>query len=882
MRRGLAVAVAALAVAGCTRTPAVAPLEPSTEGRAAPLAVDVPAPRFTWRLSAGRQTAFELRVRRAADGAEVWSSGAVPGDATRAVYGGPALAPDTAYAWQVRVADADGRWSPFSPEARFETAPDVAGWAARWIGRDGAPPGGTVRVAPAPLLRKAFTLPAAAVRARLHVCGIGQHEVAIDGGRVGEDVLGPALTAYDRRVLYETHDVTAALGAGEHVLAVRLGRGLYATSGLDGYGWNQARWNAPPALLLVLDVTLATGEVVRLVSDGSWRAADGPTRSDGLRTGEVFDAREEPASWMAPGFDDSGWAPADELPGPRGAPRARASPPVRVHETVAPVSSAALAPGVRVFDLGRTVAGWSRLTVRGARGEEVTLRHGEKLAADGTVEASVMFAGPQEDVYVLAGGGEETWEPRFTYHGFRYVEVRGAPEVLSLEGRVVHAALPRTGTFSSSSPLLDAVWAAQRRTVENNLQAIPTDCPQWEQAGWTADGWLWGRSALHLLDAAPLYEKWLADWRDAQGEDGSLPVIVPTPAAGPFAPYRDDPLWSGAHVLLAWDLYLERGDPRVLEENFELVRRWLDHMAGVVAETGELYAGHTYGDWLNPGVGSDDVLLASAALAHEARTFAGICRVLGRGGEAAPYDALAGRIAAAVNARWFDLSRNVYQAEGEPYRQASNAVAVAWGLVPEGRAQAVVDALAADVRARGDHLSTGAFGTKVLLPVLTAHGHGDLAVRLALQTTSPSWGHLLLTLGADTLWEGWGEDARSRDHAFLGSIVDWLYADLAGLTPLAPGYRRSRIAPLVPAAGIDRAAASLETPHGRLAVRWERGAGLWVEVPPNTRAEVVLPAALGGGGRGARCDLGMRLVRRGAGAAVYDVGPGRHACVVGR
>ncbi|MFT3917124.1 MAG: family 78 glycoside hydrolase catalytic domain [Anaeromyxobacteraceae bacterium] len=709
----------------------------------------------------------------------------------------------------------------------------------------------------------------------LRICGLGLHEVAIDGARVGDDVLGPAFTGYDRRVAYDTYDVTSLLGAGAHALAVRLGRGFYATSGLDGYGWNQAAWNAPHALLVQLDVTLTTGETIRVVSDGSWRVADGPTRSDGVRTGERHDAREEPAGWMDPGFDDGGWAPAEEVAGPRGALRARMGPAVRVVETLAPVAVTSPAPGVRVFDLGRVTAGWARVTVRGLRGEAVTLRYGEKLAPGGAVDASVMYAGPQEDTYVLAGGGaEERWEPRFTWHGFRYVEVRGDPEVVALEGRVVHADVARTGAFESSSPLLDAIWAAQRRTVEHNLQSIPTDSPQYEKSGWAADGWLWGRSALLSLDVERFHEKWLADWRDAQRADGALGVMVPWPGAGPFAPYLDDPLWSGVHVLLAWDLYLERGDLRVLEENHDLARRWVDRAAALVEPTGSLWTGHTYGDWLNPGAGSDDALLASAALAHEARTFAASCRALGRPGEAPAYDALADRVAAAVNARFFDPARGVYQAEGAPYRQASNAVAVAWGIVPEGRAQAVVDGIAADVAARGDHLATGAYGTKVLLPVLTAYGHGDLAVRLALQTTYPSWGHLVGALGADTLWEGWGGDERSRNHAFLGSVVDWLVADLAGLAPLEPGYRRLRVAPFVPSAGIDRAAASLETPHGRAAVRWRRGAGLEVEVPPNTRAEVRVPAAL----RSGPCDAGMDLLRREADAAVYAAGPGRHGC----
>ncbi|MFO0582015.1 MAG: family 78 glycoside hydrolase catalytic domain [Anaeromyxobacter sp.] len=876
MRRPLLLA-GTLAAAACARDPQAIPVDLTTEGEVAPLSVDVSSPRLAWRLSptgaSARQAAYALEVRREPGGELVWSSGAVRSDATRVAYAGPALAPGEAHAWRVRLEDAAGRWSGPSAWARFETAPDTAGWTARWIGRDEPRPGLTVRITPSPLLRKAFTLPTPAVRAVLRVAGLGLHEVAIDGARVGDDVLGPAFTAYDRRVAYDTYDVTALLGAGAHALAVRLGRGFYATSGLDGYGWNQAAWNAPHALLLQLDVTLASGETVRVASDAGWRVADGPTRSDGVRTGEHHDAREEPAGWTRPGFDDGAWAAAEEVAGPRGALRARVGPPVRVVETVTPVAVTSPSPGVKVFDLGRVTAGWARVTLRGLRGDGVSLRYGEKLLADGAVDASVMYAGPQEDAYVLAGGGDERWEPRFTWHGFRYVEVRGAPEIVALEGRVVHADVPHTGTFESSSPLLDAIWAAQRRTIEHNLQSVPTDSPQYEKSGWAADGWLWGRSALLLLGVERFHEKWLADWRDAQRADGALGVMVPWPGAGPFAPYLDDPLWSGAHVLLAWDLYQERGDLRVLEENHDLMRRWLDRAAGLVEPAGWLWTGHTYGDWLNPGAGSDDVLLASAALSHEARTFAAICRALGRVEEAPAYDGLADRIAAAVNARFFDPARNVYQAAGAPYRQASNGVAVAWGIVPEGRVRAVVDGIADDVAARGDHLSTGAFGTKVLLPVLTAHGHGDLAVRLALQTTYPSWGYLVGALGADTLWEGWGGDERSRDHAFLGSIVDWMVADLAGVQPIEPGYRRLRVAPFVPGAGLDHAAASVETPHGRAAVRWRRGAGIEVEVPPNTGAEIRVPAALPG-----RCDPGMRPVRSEPGATVYEAGPGRHGC----
>ncbi|XVQ11559.1 family 78 glycoside hydrolase catalytic domain [Spirillospora sp. CA-255316] len=770
----------------------------------------------------------------------------------------------------------------------------AAGWSAKWIGRDTPrewPELGQQN--PAPLLRREFRLGERVANAKLSIVGLGYYEAWINGRRVGDQVLDPPPSAYDQTAYSRTFDVTPALNRGDNAIAVTLGRGYFATpkTSPDLFGLSKAPWRAEPRLLAQLDIELTDGTTQRVVSDGSWRIADGPTR-DALYFGEHYDARRASPGWTSASFDDSAWQHAHEQPAPTKNVVPADMPPVKVTDTLRRVKVTRSAAGSQVYDFGRITAGWARITVSGAPGTKVTLTYGEQLEDDGTVYQPGGLISPAEvthvDSYTLGSGkGAHSWEPSFTRHGFRYVEVSSSAPLSSfgIQARVAHTAVPSTGRFHSASPLLNKIHANQRASLLDNLWGIPTDTPWRDRQGWTADGYLYLDSAALNFDVESLFSRWLRTWRESQKPDGSLPVIAPNPGG---LPLYNDPSWSGTLIPTVWTHYQHYGDAGVLRDNYQAMSRWLELMRTTIAGTDGLYTGFSFGDWSSPGseAGGNvnlappegSQLTANADLYHEARVLAQIADEIGRTDDAARFDAMADGIAKAFNAKFFDAGANVYRTGVEAgYRQTSNLVALAYGLVPRDRQNAVVANLVKDIVGRGVDLTTGAIGTKLLLPVLTEHGHGDLAYRLATQTDYPSWGNWVKN-GATTSWETWsitGKD-HSMNHAFLGTVDDWFYMHLAGIRPAAPGYRKVLIAPVFPD-GLRDASASVTTPHGKVSSSWRRGKGrltLTVQVPKGTPAEIRIP--LPDGSSTVTANRGATRVKQQGGYAVYQVTPGTH------
>jgi alpha-L-rhamnosidase len=516
---------------------------------------------------------------------------------------------------------------------------------------------------------------------------------------------------------------------------------------------------------------------------------------------------------------------------------------------------------VLVYDFGITTAGWTRITVRGQAGASVTLAHGEKLNADGTVDHDPGFTiqpaeRAQVDRYTLKGGSAETWEPAFTRHGFRYVEVRGSPrlpDVLKIEARVNHNAVSSVGRFESDSPLFNTIHRAMRTTLLNNFMGIPTDTPMHEKLGWTDAGHRGHDSMILNFGVQRLYTQWLNSFQDDQAADGSIPVVVPIfPGLNDFVSV--DPSWSGAYVLINWNMYQYYGDAHLLQTHYDSMKRFVNLLESRIVPTGYIWREFSFGDVYSPaGTEFEDTftppegpaLTATAYIYDEARKLANIARVLGQSTDAEHYDALADQIGAAINSTFFDPVANVYHTElNVGYRQTSNLLPLSLGLVPPGHRQGVLDNLVADIHARGDHLNTGNLGTKLILPVLTDNGYGDLAYTIAAQTTYPSWGYWFTQLGATTMWEQWEATARSHDIAFLGTVDDWFYTRLAGIQPAAPGYETILIKPFVPSAGLDHAGAQIDTIRGAVSSDWVRsnhGLKLQVEIPGNTTAEVQVP-----------------------------------------
>lgn len=693
---------------------------------------------------------------------------------------------------------------------------------------------------PAPLLRRAFALPAHTVRARLYVAGLAYHEVHLNGRRVGSAVLDPGFTAYDRTVLYATHDVTELLSAQANTVTAELGRGFYGLTTPTIWWWHRAPWHGEPRLLFRLVAEHADGSSTVVVSDGDWQVTDGPTRTDSLYTGETYDARR------AAGGD---WTAAAVLPAPPGRLVAQHHEPIRVTETVPPVTVTAHSPGRHVLDFGRTMAGRARIAVDAPAGRTVALTYAEKLADDGTVAPSsalVWHRRFQRDEYVAAGRPGETWEPRFTYKGFRYLQVDGVdgvPAADAVVARVLHSDVATAGGFACSEPLYERLHAMMHRTVLNNLHGIPTDTPLYEKNGWTGDVQVALPSLLAMFDLRRFLAKWAGDLADAQRPSGVLPVVVPSPGWG-YEQLAPSPEWTTVYPYLVRELYRAYGDERLVARHWAGIARYADWELGRRDDDG--LATSELGDWLAPGyvVPPEDRRLTATAYLHRALlATAQLGDLLGHDGASSRYRAAAAECAGALNATFLDRGAGVYRTATDPgYRQTSNAVPLAFGLVPAELEQTVADRLAAALRERGDRLDTGCLGTSVLLPVLSRHGYGDLAHAVVTQPDEPGWRYWA-ERGADTMWESWSPDSRSRDHYFLGTVVQWLYEHVAGLRPGDAGFERFVVRP--DARGpLTWARATRETVRGRASVAWERtadGLRLEVEVPPGAVADVDVP-----------------------------------------
>ncbi|MFG1610479.1 family 78 glycoside hydrolase catalytic domain [Actinoplanes sp. NPDC049265] len=778
----------------------------------------------------------------------------------------------------------DGSWrSAAGPEPGWEQIGfDDAAWPAAHVGPayGGGPWGSSVAALPPPetLLRRDFTLGRPIASARAYIAGLGYNKLYLNGRRIGDHELDPGFTVYDKTYLYSTYDVTSTLRRGANAIGVSLGRGFHSMTDPDE--WKASAWWGEPKLKLELDVTYRDGTRTRLLSDNSWTVADGPTRSESLWFGETYDARLDRPGWDRPGYDQTGWTPAVNVDPPGGTPRSQAFPAVKVTEPLHVAAVTTPVAGSHVYDFGGPTAGWARIGVRGPSGTTVRIVYGEKLRADGTVDNTGGFGlRLQSYAYTLNGSGLETYQPSYSYAGFRYAQITVPPGVTlaSVQGVRVHTAVSPTGGFRSSSDLLNRYQNAQADTILNNLHSIPTDTPMYEKRPYTADGYLYADSAILNFDMRGFYENWTRSHRDDQNPDGSLGITEPTTESGRAV---KDPVWSASLVQITWDLYWYYGDRRAVEDNYDSMKAWLGYYERTIAATGNIYTGFSYGDWLAPGYAfapEGTRLVGTATLYQTTTRMAEMAKALGRTGDAAHYTTLAASIATAFNAAFLDEPAGVYYDNRDAgYRQTSNLLPLALGLVPRASRPAVVDNLIADIRGRGTHLNTGALGTKALLPVLTDSGHADLAYQVATNPTAPGWGYWFQSLGATTMWEEWAATSRSHDHAFLGTVDDWLYQYVAGIQPAAPGYTDVVIKPH-PMGDLRHAAGHVDTPLGEVSSGWTRSAGhltLQTRIPAGGRATVFVPAR----SRAAVvASPGARFIGTTDGYVKFAAGPGRHS-----
>jgi alpha-L-rhamnosidase len=862
------------------------------EYRSNPLGIDSAPPRLSWQLAAdqrgARQTAYQVRAAAspahlAAGHPLLWDSGQIESaECAHVPYAGPPLASRQRVWWQVRAWDATGAPGPYSAPAWWEMGLlDRADWQAEWIG--GALAGGPRTSIPAPYLRRAFTLEAAPTTARLYVTALGLYEFTINGQRVGEDELAPGWTDYAKRVRYQVYDVAGLLHPGENVLGAVLGDGWYC----GHIAWfGRQKYGDRPKLLAQLETVAASGERATLATDAHWRAAYSPLLEADLIMGESYDARQERPGWDAPGFDDTRWQPAERFADPGLALQATHAALVRRQETLQPIAAPRkVGDGRWLFDFGQNLVGHVRLKVSGPAGTTVHLRHGEVLQADGLLYLTNLRSARQGDYYTLRGGGEEIYEPRFTFHGFRYVEVIrefGTAEPGTLEAIVLHSEMAPAGSFECSEPLLNQLQHNIQWGQKGNFLDVPTDCPQRdERLGWTGDAQVFARTAAFNRDVAGFFTKWLQDLSDAQASDGALPPVAPFIESNLK---RDGgPAWADAGTIVPWTMYEAYGDRRFLEAPYAAMVRFVDYLAASSQDLIRCYPGYAgfagHGDWLSINAETPKDLIGTAFFAHSAGLLARAAAVLGKTEDAE---------------RYLDLHHAVRQAFIERYvtpgglvagqTQTAYVLALHFDLLPAELRPVVVEALVRDIEARGAHLSTGFVGASYLPHVLSEAGHLDLAYKLLYQSSWPSWLYPVLH-GATTIWErwdGWTADKGFQDpgmnsfnHYAYGAIGDWLYRVVAGLQsdPEAPGYRHIILRPQ-PGGPLTWAKASYESPYGTIRSAWQRtAAGLeWqVTVPPNTTATAHVPAAPG---------EQVTLDGQAVAGATFELGAGSYAFVV--
>jgi hypothetical protein len=795
--------------------------------------IDAAQPRLSWKLRGQEQAAYQIQIGISPDAGGLWDSGRIASPETSWIaYSSPSLESFHRYWWRVRVWNVAGEPSSWSDVAEWTQVPaDARGWKGGWI----AHPDHALRSGPLPIFRKEVKVDKPLRRALALVAGVGFHELRINGEKVGDHVLAPAWSNYRATVYYETFDVTARLTRGPNVIGVLLGNGFYNVAG--GRYTKFTGSFGQPRLRLQLHLEYTDGTVADVATDGTWRVTDGPLTFSCIYGGEDYDARREPAGWDRPGFDDSAWRRAAGMEAPGGELRAQASPPVRVQQTLRPVKVTEPKPGVVVYDLGQNFAGWPRITANGPAGSEIKMTPGELLDSAGLVSQR-SSGGPVSFNYTLRGGGDETWSPRFSYYGFRYVQVEGAAALRSLEGQFLHLDARRTGEFSSSNQRLNQIHALIDAAVRSNLQHSLTDCPHREKLGWLEQFHLMGPALLYDWDLRSYLPKIVRDMREAQTIDGLVPDIAPEYVVFGSG-FRDSPEWGSTAFQLPWLAWQIYGDRKTLGEGYRTMQSYREYLNGKLQD-GLLTYG--LGDWYDIGPRSPGYsqltpqgVTASALYWSDLKVMENAARVLG-------YPAgdvgAARRAAAFQKAYWKDGT----YATGS---QTSLAMPLALGLAPAAARPGLVEKLVADIRAHGNHTTAGDIGYRYVLRALLEAGRSDVVYDMAVENTAPSYAGQLAR-GATTLTEAWDANPNSsQNHLMLGHIEEWFYAGLAGIRPGDPGLRLIEICPQ-PVGDLTWVKAKWETFRGPVAVEWKRDGRkfhLQLSLPPGMTARVTLPGA---------------------------------------
>jgi alpha-L-rhamnosidase len=840
----------------------------TVDHKANPIGTGSKQPRFSWKITGKRnnimQTAYFLRVatdEKFSTSKIIWQSGKVESEESiLQSYKGPDLKSGQKYFWQVKIWDNDGKETKWSPVASFETGLlSQSDWKAKWIEMKDD----TSRYSPSPYFRKEFRSDKQITSARVYVTSHGFYELQINGKKVGDQVLTPGWTSYGKRLQYQVYDVTNMLVRGNNALGAVLGDGWYR--GTLAWGNNWAVYGKRLGILFQLKIAYSDGSETTIISDESWKVSNnGAIRMNDIYNGETYDATRVFTGWSNPGFNDKDWQAAKTGLYNNSNLIASEGAPVRKIQEIKPVKIFKTPKGSLIVDMGQNMVGWLRLKVSGSKGTVVTLRHAEVLDKFGEFYTTNLRAAKCQLTYTLAGTGDEIYEPRFTFMGFRFVEVTGFPGDLTtdnLTGVVVHSDMPVTGKYESSNTLINQLQHNIQWGQKGNFVDVPTDCPQRdERLGWTGDAQAFCRTAAYNMDVSSFFTKWLKDVAADQKKAGEIPDVIPDilnkqnatsaqPSAG----------WGDVSVIAPWTMYLVYGDKNFLENQYPSMKAWVEYIRSKAGDSYIWKGGSKYGDWLfyHPPVNNhteadgytEHDFIATAFYAYSASLLAEAAKILGKTEDAGFYSDLFSKIKEVFVNEYVTKAGRV-----GTNSQTSYVLALKFNLLPDNLRSKAAGFLADDIKSRRNHLSTGFLGTPYLCHVLSDNGYSDVAYDLLLQETYPSWLYPV-KMGATTIWERWdGEKTDSTfqdpgmnsfNHYAYGAIGDWMYRVSAGLEILAAGYKQITINPH-PTDKLTYSRASFESSYGTISSGWERKDGkviIRVSIPANTSAKIILPAA---------------------------------------
>jgi alpha-L-rhamnosidase len=840
-----------------------------------PLGVDTSAPRFSWKLKSDQrgvnQQAFQMIVGESHSevnrkSGKIWDTGKVHGGQTvNLEYAGAPLQSNKKYYWRVGVW-LDDETSVWSDPAMFHMGILNDGeWKAQWVTAQ------ETITDESPLLRRQFQVDKKVEQAIAYVTARGFYEFYLNGEKVGDHVLDPAITDYRKTILYSTFDVTPMLKRGTNVAGAILGNGAWNLRKTEGrWSWGTGGDSlGKPAFLMQLMITYSDGSQAVVVTDNAWKYGEGPITFNNLYGGEDYDARKEVDGWLEEGFNDNGWKQVVQASEPAGRLKSQMMPPLRVTETIQPVKMINPSPGKYIFDLGQNIAGWWRLQVNGTPGQVMRVRAAETLnngqfpkplEEGDNISTKYRY---QEQIwtdYTLKGNGAEVYEPRFFYNGFRYIEVtmndNKNPAQLNIEGKVVRTDVERNGNFESSDPLINQIHLAGLWAQKGNFHSYPTDCPQREKGAYNGDGQVMAETSMHDFHMASFYTKWVNDMRDAQQDNGRIPNTSPTLVGG----MGGGVAWGSAYILLPWWMHNYYNDTRILQQHYPNMKRYVLYLKdlGTKDENPEepyiinnFYSyWYSLGEWVAPGQKNcpNQPVVNTFYYYYNSLLLSKIAEVLGHTEDSRYFLALSDTVRQEFNKKFYDPKTALYGSK-ETF-QTYQLLALLGDVAPEGDCDRVFNTIVDDIEMRDGHLNTGIIGTKYLFPTLASRGQGELAFTVATKRTYPSYGYWLDN-HSTTLIEEW-DGANSHNHHMFGSVVEYFYKYLAGIqSPMegntSKGYNHIFIEPQVPEK-LDYVDASLETVSGTIASSWKKDGNSFrheVTVPANTTAVVSLPAGSG-------------------------------------